>query len=159
MSENTHLYFIEKTISLASEKVGKLEGGPFAAIVVKDGKIISEGNNLVTSANDPTAHAEIVAIRRACKELKTFQLDGCILYSSCEPCPMCLGAIYWARPSAVYFAATKEDAAKAGFDDDFIYKEIVLLPEDRKIPFFHFLNENSFTPFEKWNKLEAKTKY
>ena len=120
-------YFMRKAIKLARKGMNKNAGGPFGAIVVKDGKIISKGYNKVTSKNDPTAHAEVVAIRKACKKLGTFQLDDCTIYTSCEPCPMCLGAIYWARPKQVFYASNKKDAAAIGFDDQFIYKELGLI--------------------------------
>jgi len=118
--------FLERAIALAVANARNSDGGPFAALVVKDGRVIAEGVNLVTSANDPTAHAEVVAIRAACRALGHFQLEGCEIYSSCEPCPMCLGAIYWARPARVYYAATAADASQAGFDDSFIYRQIAL---------------------------------
>jgi len=117
-----HEYFMEKAIELSLDNMRSGKGGPFGAIIVKDGKIVGSGANHVTSENDPTAHAEVVAIRDACKNLGTFQLDDCIIYTSCEPCPMCLGAIYWARPKAIYYANTRVDAANIGFDDDFIYE-------------------------------------
>jgi len=135
------------------------EGGPFGAIVVKDGKIVGVGNNKVTSSNDPTAHAEVVAIRDACKKLNTFQLDGCVIYTSCEPCPMCLGAIYWARPDKVYYANTREDAAQIGFDDDFIYNEINLPMEKRKIPFEQISREEALKVFRQWSEKSDKTEY
>ena len=116
--------FMTRAIELARNGVETNAGGPFGCVVVKDGEIVGEGNNRVTSTNDPTAHAEIIAIRDACKRLNSFQFDGCTIYTSCEPCPMCLGAIYWARPEKVFFACTRADAAAIGFDDDFIYKEL-----------------------------------
>src|SRR5690349_22597911 len=125
--------FMRHAIALALENVRSGSGGPFAALIVREGRIIAEGANCVTRTNDPTAHAEIVAIREACRILADFQLTGCDLYTSCEPCPMCLGAIYWARPSRVFFAATKDDAAEAGFDDAFIYREIAIPPEQRSV--------------------------
>ncbi|UZR95825.1 nucleoside deaminase [Chondrinema litorale] len=130
--EKHHLY-IQRAVELAKEGVLNDKGGPFGAVIVKDGKIVGEGSNMVTSQNDPTAHAEVVAIRNACKNLNSFQLTGCTIYASCEPCPMCLGAIYWARPDKLIFACTKEDAKKAGFDDQFIYEEIDLPYSERKI--------------------------
>ena len=135
--------FMQEAIRLSIENVTSGKGGPFGAVIVKDGKIIARGANQVTSSNDPTAHAEVVAIRNACKELGSFQLDGCEIYTSCEPCPMCLGAIYWARPNAVFFAADKSDAAAGGFDDDFIYQEINKDLMQRKIPF----KKNGLSPF------------
>lgn len=124
---------MRKAIRISVSNVEKQKGGPFGAIVVKDGKVIARGSNQVTSSNDPTAHAEVVAIRKACKALKTFQLTGCEIYTSCEPCPMCLGAIYWARPDKLYYANSKEDAAAIQFDDKFIYEEIAKPVEERKL--------------------------
>ena len=118
--------FMREAIQMAQNGMDNQEGGPFGAIIVKDGVIVGKGNNQVTSTNDPTAHAEMVAIRDACKNLGDFQLEDCVIYSSCEPCPMCLGAIYWARPKKLYFACSREDAAAIGFDDEFIYKEVPL---------------------------------
>jgi len=125
--------FLKEAIRLAVENVESGNGGPFGAVVVKDGKIIARGMNQVTHTNDPTAHAEIIAIREACAVLNSFQLTGCEIYSSCEPCPMCLGAIYWARPDKLYYAGSKEDAASMHFDDQFIYEEIALPVEQRKL--------------------------
>jgi guanine deaminase len=150
--------FIQQAIEMAVENV-RHGGGPFAALVVRDGVVIATGANRVTRTNDPTAHAEIVAIREACRVLADFQLTGCDLYTSCEPCPMCLGAIYWARPSRVFFAATKDDAAKAGFDDAFIYREIVLSPEQRSIPMVHVTDDAATLPFETWSHKNDKTEY
>ena len=116
--------FMRRAIELAQNGVDNDQGGPFGCVITKDGQIVGEGCNEVTSTNDPTAHAEIVAIRAACRNLESFQLTGCVVYTSCEPCPMCLGAIYWARPSAIYFAGTREDAAAAGFDDELFYDEL-----------------------------------
>ena len=127
--------FMDEAIRLAKENVKNGSGGPFGAVVVKDGEIVAACGNSVTPSNDPTAHAEVNAIREACHKLGTYQLEGCEVYASCEPCPMCLGAIYWARPSKVYYASTKEDAAGAGFDDSFIYKEIAMPEAERSIPF------------------------
>lgn len=124
-----------QAVQIAVENVRNKIGGPFGAIVVKDGQVIGRGRNEVTTSNDPTAHAEMQAIREACRHLQTFQLNDCDLYTSCEPCPMCLGAIYWARPRNVYYACTKEDAAHVGFDDQFIYEQIALPHEERSIPF------------------------
>ncbi|APS38464.1 MULTISPECIES: nucleoside deaminase [Salegentibacter] len=148
-----HSYFLKRAIQLAEEGMDKGQGGPFGAVIVKDGEIIAEANNKVTASNDPTAHAEVVAIRKACEKLQDFQLENCILYTSCEPCPMCLGAIYWARPKKVYYALTREDAAKIGFDDQFIYDEIALKMDDRKIPFENLMREEGLPIFQKW---EAK---
>src|SRR5690554_1645252 len=152
-----HHHFMKMAIEESKQGMEKNQGGPFGAIVVKDGKIVGVGNNRVTSSNDPTAHAEVVAIRDACKNLNTFQLDGCVLYTSCEPCPMCLGAIYWARPDKVYYAATREDAAQAGFDDDFIYTELTMDPVSRSIPMIHYGRESALSVFRKWMEKEDKT--
>lgn len=135
------------------------EGGPFGCVIVKDGTIVGRGNNKVTSTNDPTAHAEITAIRDACKNLDSFQLDGCEIYTSCEPCPMCLGAIYWARPDIVYYGSTHQDAADIGFDDAFIYKEIPLPYDKRSIPFEQLARDIALKPFEKWTEKSDKTLY
>jgi guanine deaminase len=150
--------FLEQAIELAVENVRR-DGGPFAALVVKDGVVIATGVNQVTRTNDPTAHAEIVAIREACRVLGDFQLSGCDLYSSCEPCPMCLGALYWARPARVYFAATKADAAQAGFDDAFIYQQLDVPYPERTIPMFHVSGNGARRPFEAWKAKPDKTEY
>ncbi len=126
--------FMRKAIELSIENVRSGKGGPFAALVVKDGEIISTGTNLVTTSFDPTAHAEVVAIRQACRELSRFQLSGCEIYTSCEPCPMCLGAIYWARPSKVYFGNTHADAARIGFDDSFIFRQLQVTAATKRWP-------------------------
>ena len=157
MSE--HELFMRAAIQLAEEGLKAGAGGPFGAVVVKDGIIIGRGWNQVTSMNDPTAHAEVMAIRDACSKLGSFQLDDCEIYTSCEPCPMCLGAIYWARPNKVYYACTHNDAAKAGFDDSFIYEEITITPADRKIPGIMLLQEEARKVFEKWLQKEDKVKY
>ena len=151
--------YMQMAIELAKENVEKGNGGPFGAIIVRNGEIISTGTNNVTSLNDPTAHAEVTAIRNACKALKSFQLDDCEIYSSCEPCPMCLGAIYWARPKALYFAADKNDAAKAGFDDSFIYKEIELNYSDRYILTQQINAKDKLKPFEVWDVSSLKLEY
>jgi guanine deaminase len=150
--------FLEQAIDLAVENVRR-DGGPFAALVVKDGVVIATGVNQVTRTHDPTAHAEIVAIREACRVLGDFQLSGCDLYSSCEPCPMCLGALYWARPTRVYFAATKADAAQAGFDDAFIYQQLDVPYPERSIPMFHVSGNGANRPFEAWKAKPDKTEY
>jgi guanine deaminase len=134
-------------------------GGPFAALVVRNGEIIAEGTNRVLADQDPTAHAEVVAIRNACKVLGNFQLDDCLLISSCEPCPMCLGAIYWARPKAVYFCNDRVEAAEIGFDDNLIYTEINLKPSDRKIPFIPIPFAEARKAFNLWKEKEDKTRY
>src|SRR3990167_1516342 len=136
-----HKKFMSHAIRLSITKMVEGKGGPFGAVVVKNGKIIAEGFNKVTSTNDPSAHAEVVAIRNACKKLKSFQLTGCEIYTSCEPCPMCLGAIYWARPDRVYFANTREDAANIGFDDQFIYEEINRSIQKRKFKMKQFMRK------------------
>ena len=133
MGKNDAAKFMRKAIRLSIANVEKLNGGPFGAVIVKDGKVIARGTNKVTATNDPTAHAEIVAIRKACKILKTYQLTGCEIYTSCEPCPMCLAAIYWARPDKIYYANSKEDAAAINFDDNLIYEEIAKPVSERKI--------------------------
>ena len=152
-------FFMRRAIELAQIGVDQGAGGPFGAVIVKNGEIVGEGYNQVTSTNDPTAHAEITAIRRACENLKSFQLDGCILYTSCEPCPMCLGAIYWARPKQIFFAATHTDAAAVGFDDSFIYEEIALPVADRKIESVNLLREEGLAAFENWTAKKDKTEY
>ncbi|HOY32434.1 MAG TPA: nucleoside deaminase [Bacteroidales bacterium] len=161
MKENSDLHhkFISMVLDLAAENASSVEGGPFAALVVCNGKIIGKGTNRVTSTNDPTAHAEVVAIRDACKNKETFQLSDCDLYTSCEPCPMCLGAIYWARPARVFYAASKREASAAGFDDSFIYEQIPLAHENRSIPFIHVTHEEYNKPFEKWSLNGNKTEY
>jgi tRNA(Arg) A34 adenosine deaminase TadA len=158
MSEKDE-YFMRRAIALAQNGIDSNMGGPFGAIVVRDGKIIGEGCNRVTSTNDPTAHAEIVAIRSACQKLGSFQLDDCAIYTSCEPCPMCLGAIYWARPARVFFACTREDAADVGFDDDFIYEEISKNHDERQMKITNFLREEGLTVFENWANKTDKTEY
>ena len=150
--------FMQEAINVALEGM-RGKGGPFGAVVVKNGEVVGRGSNRVTNTNDPTAHAEVVAIRDACKNLESFQLDGCDIYTSCEPCPMCLGAIYWARPDKVYYACDKTDAAKSGFDDDFIYKEIELPLQARKIPFTQMSREEALVIFKEWGELEGKTEY
>lgn len=154
-----HTKFMEMAIALSVENVRAGRGGPFGAVVVKDESVIATGTNLVTSANDPTAHAEIVAIRNACGALKSFQLSGCEMYTSCEPCPMCLGAVYWARVDRIYYAGTQQDAAAFGFDDSFISRELRLPREARKIPMLQIRPENALAPFEEWEKKPDKTKY
>jgi guanine deaminase len=150
---------MKEAIRLSVENVESGRGGPFGAIIVKDGKIIATGTNQVTATNDPTAHAEIVAIRRACEVLKSYQLDGCEIYCSCEPCPMCLGAIYWARPAKIFFANTKEDAAKIKFDDQFIYEELGRPLSERKLFTRQILREEALEAFRKWNASNVKIEY
>ena len=151
--------FMQRAIDIALQSMDEGKGGPFGAVAVKDGVVIAEGTNEVTSAGDPTAHAEVVAIRKACLALGDFQLDGCELYTTCEPCPMCIGAIYWARPEKVYFGSEKEDAARIGFDDKFIYDEIDLAIEERKIPFVQMDRDNTIRLFEKWEDKDDKIEY
>ena len=151
--------FMHRAIALANEGVDENAGGPFGAVIVKNGEIVGEGFNQVTSTNDPTAHAEIVAIRRACENLDSHQLEGCTIYTSCEPCPMCFGAIYWARPEKVFFASTREDAAKAGFDDQFIYGELGEDFAKRRIETVNFLRDEGWSVFEKWEEKTDKTEY
>jgi guanine deaminase len=151
--------FMLRAIELSRESMNSLNGGPFGALVVRDGKIISEGTNCVTSSNDPTAHAEVVAIRRACTALKTFQLSDCEIYASCEPCPMCLGAIYWARPRAVYFAGDRSDAAQAGFDDALIYDELPVPPSKRTIPMVQMMRDQAAKVLAEWNEKPDKQEY
>ncbi|MFK5959369.1 MAG: nucleoside deaminase [Lutibacter sp.] len=154
-----HSKFIRRAIELAREGVKSNAGGPFGAVVVKNNVIIAEGHNSVTSVNDPTAHAEIVAIRKACEKLGSFQLDDCTIYTSCEPCPMCLGAIYWARPKNVFYACTREDAAEIDFDDQFIYNEIGKNIEDRQIKFTQIMQNEAITVFKEWQSKTDKTEY
>lgn len=150
---------MRRAIELSIENVRSGRGGPFAALVAKDGRIIAEGTNRVSSTNDPTAHAEIVAIREACKALGQFQLTGCEIYASCEPCPMCLGAIYWARPERVYFAGTAQDAAKVGFDDSLISRELRLPVAERRIPMIPLMREEALAAFRAWEAKPDKIEY
>ena len=154
-----HKKFMKEAIKLASQNANDNQGGPFGAIVVKDGEIVGRGVNKVTTTNDPTAHAEVVAIRDAAKNLDTFNLEGCEIYSSCEPCPMCLGAIYWARINMLHYAGTKDDAAKADFDDSVIYKEFCLPKEKRFIPSSQLMRDDAVKIFEEWIKNENKIQY
>ncbi len=151
--------FMQKAIELSIDNVKSGNGGPFGAVVVKDGKIIAQGANSVTTNNDPTAHAEVMAIREACKVLGTFQLDGCDIYTSCEPCPMCLGAIYWARPNKVYYANTKKDAADIKFDDDFIYAEIAKPLNERSLQFIQLSRTEALEAFKLWSEKQDKIDY
>ena len=154
----SHDKFMREAIRLSRENV-KNGGGPFGAVIVKDGEILASGCNQVTTNNDPTAHAEVVAIRNACEKLGTFQLDDCIVYTSCEPCPMCLGAIYWARPKQVFYGNTKKDAADIGFDDDFIYQELELDPDKRNVPFVEHLRDEAIEAFKDWTNKTDKIEY
>jgi len=151
--------FMKEAIRLSVENVETGKGGPFGAVIVKDGQIIARGANQVTSSNDPTAHAEVVAIRKACEVLGSFQLDGCELYTSCEPCPMCLGAIYWARPDRIYYANTKEDAKDIDFDDQFIYEEIERPISERKLFTEQMMRDEAIAAFQKWSESTGKTEY
>ena len=151
--------FMREAIALSRKGMENNEGGPFGCIVVKDGKIVGRGNNKVSSTNDPTAHAEVTAIRDACRNLGSFQLTGCDIYTSCEPCPMCLGAIYWARPSRVFFANTRHDAAAIGFDDSMIYEEMALDMALRKIPLRTLCREEALDVFRAWKEKDDKTLY
>lgn len=150
MENKVHEKFMRKAIGLSWKNVENALGGPFGAVVVKDGKIIAGSENKVITSLDPTAHAEVAAIRIACKKLKTFDLSGCVIYTSCEPCPMCLSAIYWARIDTVYYANTKEDAGKIGFDDQFIYKELALDPDKRKLNLNQLLRDEALQAFDSW---------
>jgi guanine deaminase len=151
--------FMRRAIVLGKENVHTGGGGPFAAVIVKDGRIVAEGVNRVTTTNDPTAHAEVVAIREACRALGVFQLAGCDLYTTCEPCPMCLGAIYWARPARVYYACVASDAAAVGFDDAFIYEELKRGHDARRLPMQQMLREESLEIFSLWRQKEDRTHY
>ena len=151
--------FMARVIELSMENVRSGTGGPFAALVVRDGKIIAEGTNRVTSTNDPTAHAEIVAIREACKLLGHFELTGCEIYATCEPCPMCLGAIYWARAARVYFANTAQDAARIGFDDFYIVAQMQLPPAERRIHMVQLMREEALAAFRAWEEKPNKIPY
>jgi guanine deaminase len=151
--------FMARAIQLSIENVHSGNGGPFGAVIVRDGKIIAENVNRVTSTNDPTAHAEVLAIRQACTKLGIFELLGCELYTSCEPCPMCLGAIYWARISRIYFANSAEDAAEIGFDDSFIYRELKLPHAQRRIPTRQMMREEALAAFRAWREKPDKIAY
>lgn len=157
--ESTHAHFMKRAIELSQKNVTTNTGGPFGAVVVKDGKIIGEGTNMVTGHNDPTAHAEVEAIRQACKNLNNFDLSGAVIYTSCEPCPMCLSAIYWARLEKIYFANNRVDAANIQFDDDLIYTEIPKDPAQRKIPGEQILRNEALKVFELWSESTSKIRY
>jgi guanine deaminase len=158
MTREPNLEFLRRAIALATQNVTSGRGGPFAALIVREGQIIAEGVNIVTATNDPTAHGEVTAIRAACKALNTFTLAGCELYSSCEPCPMCLAASHWARLDAVFFGAAAKDAARAGFDDAYLYDEFRKDPPDRSLPARQYLREEAWASFAAWiaspNKIE-----
>lgn len=150
--------FLNLAIEIAKENIAK-GGGPFGAVIVKDGEVVARSGNSVTLDNDPTAHAEVNCIRKACRVLGTFDLSGCVIYSSCEPCPMCLSAIYWARLDKLFYAATRRDAASAGFDDDFIYREIPLADRERSLHCEHINTETSCMPFDCWREKADRVKY
>lgn len=150
--------YMRRAIELSKDSVAS-GGGPFGAVIVKDGEIIAESSNSVTIDNDPTAHAEVNTIRKACKALNTFELVGCEIYSSCEPCPMCLGAIYWSRLDELYFANTKKDAADIGFDDSFIYDELNVSVENRRVKTSQFMREEAIVAFQNWEEKVDKTEY
>ena len=151
--------FMLEAIALSQQGINNNHGGPFGCVIVKDDTIVGRGNNKVTSTNDPTAHAEVVAIRDACKNLDTFQLEGCEVYTSCEPCPMCLGAIYWARPRVIYYANNRQDAADIGFDDSMIYDEMAADIGSRKIPILSLGRKEALKVFNAWKNKEDKTAY
>lgn len=158
MSGRTREDFLREAVRVASENVAN-GGGPFGAIVVRDGEVVARGANGVTRSNDPTAHAEVEAIRAACRALDTFQLDGCEIYASSEPCPMCLGAIYWARPAAVYYANGRDVALEAGFDDHHIYEEFALPPGRRKYPALRLVIQGAEEPFRRWAEKSDRVEY
>ena len=151
--------FMRRAIALAQKGIDQNEGGPFGCVIVRNGEIVGEGNNQVTSTNDPTAHAEVVAIRNACQTLGSFQLEDCTIYASCEPCPMCLGAIYWSRPKQLFYACNKSDAAAIGFDDKFIYEEIELPISGRQIRTETILRDEALAVFENWAGKTDKAEY
>lgn len=157
--EQQHQKYMRLAIAMSEKNVMEKLGGPFGAVIVKDGKVIAKSGNKVTSTNDPTAHAEVSAIRIACKKLKNFDLKGCVIYTSCEPCPMCLSAIYWARIDTIYFANTKADAARIGFDDQFIYEEIEKPMQLRSLPVNQMLRSEALQAFKLWDKSELKISY
>ena len=157
--EHQHQQFMRRAIVLSRENVSQRNGGPFGAVIVKDSQIIGEGFNRVTATNDPTAHAEVVAIRAACAHINNFDLSGAVIYTSCEPCPMCLSAIYWARLAQIYYANTKIDAANIQFDDDFIYQEIAKAPQARAIPMTQLLRDEAQQAFVDWQHNNKKIAY
>lgn len=154
-----HTNFMRQAIVLAQDAIDHDNGGPFGAIIVKEGSVIAQGHNAVTSSNDPTMHAEIMAIRKACAMLGTFNLTGCTLYSSCEPCPMCIGAIYWAHLDTIYYGATKTDAAQIGFDDTYIYQELSLTKEKRRLPMHQIMHNEAVNVLRKWEQKKDKVTY
>jgi tRNA(Arg) A34 adenosine deaminase TadA len=157
--DNSKENFMLEAVLLSRENIKNKTGGPFGAVIVKEGKIVSGGSNKVTAVNDPTAHAEIEAIRAACKKLGTFSLEGCEIYTSCEPCPMCLSAIYWARIEKIFYANTREDAAALNFDDEFLYEEIGKPVSQRKIPMNQLLREEALKVFTEWENKKDKIHY
>ena len=159
MTHQPNLEFLRHAIALATENVASGRGGPFAAVIARDGKLIAEGVNIVTATNDPTAHGEVTAIRAACKALNTFTLAGCDLYTSCEPCPMCLAASHWARLDAVFYGSSAADAAKAGFDDAYLYAEFRKEPADRSLPALQFLRDEAWASFAAWIASPNKIPY
>ena len=154
-----HKKMMRRAIELARNGMESNAGGPFGCVVARGDEIVGEGNNRVTSTNDPTAHAEVVAIRNACNELNAFQLTGCTIYTSCEPCPMCLGAILWARPDAIYFAGSREDAAEAGFDDEYFYNELNCDNDSRELPLKNLLRSDAQAVFAEWISKPDKVGY
>lgn len=159
MDNTNHEKFMRMAIELSEHNVRQSAGGPFGAVIVKDGMVLARSANRVVPTNDPTAHAEVSAIRLACQELGSFSLEGCVIYTSCEPCPMCLGAIYWARIDTIYYANDKADAAAIGFDDKFIYDEIAVAMADRKLPVIQLLRDEAQGAFKLWTATESKTEY
>jgi guanine deaminase len=156
---DSDMHFIAMAVELARQGVAQNEGGPFGCVIVKSGIVIGKGNNKVISTHDPTAHAEVVAIRDACRHLNSYQLEGCTIFTSCEPCPMCLGAIYWARPDRIVYACTKDDAAAINFDDNFIYQEILNPIDQRKIPTHQCGREQGLEVFRLWSEKNDKIGY
>lgn len=159
MPQTPNPAFLRRAVELAKQNVSNGTGGPFAALIVRNGEVIAEAANSVTTTNDPTAHGEVNAIRKACAALGRFTLEGCEIYSSCEPCPMCLAAIYWARLGALYYGSSQQDAAKAGFDDAFLYEEFRKNPSERKIPAAQLMPEEAWAAFALWIESPAKVEY
>lgn len=157
--QDQHTRFMKMAIRISETNVSKSIGGPFGAVIVKEGIVIAKSGNRVTATNDPTAHAEVSAIRIACRRLSTFDLSGTVIYTSCEPCPMCLSAIYWARIDAIYYANTKQDAGSIGFDDDFIYQELALPYSSRKVPIVQMMRDEAQSAFKLWQKTDLKIRY
>jgi len=157
--ENEHQKWISLAVQESFDGMNQGHGGPFGAVVVKNGELVSKGHNCVIKNNDPTAHAEVQVIREACLKLNSFQLTDCVIYTSCEPCPMCMGAIYWARPKAVYYANTKKDAASIGFDDQFIYEELAVDLQHRKLSLIHINHPDAIKAFQEWQSKNDKSLY